>query len=110
MLCCREKTDRMIVKVRQTGGLAGVEQELGSIDTGGLDEGDATRLRVCIAELTSLHDEQEPPVGADMFRYEIEICHDGGERRELVFTHEGDPERPLPQPLLDMLNVLGISP
>ena len=100
----------MIITIRQSGGYAGIEQELGCLDTADLDDAEATRIRACLDELSRLHEEQELPVGADLFRYEIEIRDDREAPQEIVFIQEGDPEKPWSEPLRVLLDVVGASP
>ncbi len=82
----------MNITIRQSGGFVGVKQNLGSVDTSDLAQEKATRLEKCIAELKRFEAAAgEVPVGADMFRYEIEIRDDQGARQTLVVVH-GEPE------------------
>ena len=95
----------MNIRIRQSGGFAGIEQDLGSVDTSDLAQEKATRLEKCIAELKRFDAAAgEAPVGADMFRYEIEIRDDEGARQTLVF--HGEPEE-APEPLQELLEAVG---
>ena len=98
----------MIVNIRRSGGFAGIEEELGVIDTDNLQERAAARLESSIAEITRLLNETEdyPPVGADMFRYDVEIIDENGERRQLVIVDEGNPESPPLKALYELLEAL----
>ncbi len=98
----------MNIRIRQSGGFAGVEQNLGSVDTSDLAQEKATRLEKCIAELKRFEAAAgEAPVGADMFRYQIEIRDDQGARQTLVFVH-GEPEE-APEPLQELLEAVEAS-
>ena len=81
----------MIIKITRSGGFAGGVEQLGTIDTSSLGAEAAAR---------------DQPIGADMFRYDIEIEDEQGRHRRLVLTHEGDPSVPLPEPLGKLLSTI----
>lgn len=81
----------MLLTLRKTGGFAGFQEVLGTVDSRTLG-GEAQR--VLAAQLKVL--EQQPPAepGADRFRYEVEVLETGRPSRVLTITDEGDPESP----------------
>jgi len=96
----------VIIKITRSGGFAGVVEELGTIDTSSLGADAAAQVRDQVATLERLGAAaRDQPIGADMFRYEIEI-EDEGRHRRLVLTHEGDPSVPLPEPLGKLLSTI----
>ena len=98
----------MIIKISRSGGFAGIEEELGTINTGILQEEAAARAENSVAELMHVLDETGayPPVGADMFRYEIGITDEEGRHQKLTLVDEGDPESPSMRALYQLLNAL----
>lgn len=95
----------MIVRVTRSGGFAGGEEKLGDLDTGKLDGSAAARIKDLVEEVGRLA-ARDPAIGADLFRYDIDIADDQGGRRHLVLIHEGDPGVPLPEPLAQLLRAL----
>jgi hypothetical protein len=91
------------IRITRSGGFAGVEENLGTIDTRHLDEETVRRVRDATAQLEVLA-AKEQPVGADIFRYDIEVENDRGSRK-LSIAHEGDPQVPLAQPLAALLKL-----
>ena len=83
----------MQIKVRRTGGFAGIEEELGSVDTASLEGGAREQLETLVREVDffSLPAAIEGEVGADQFRYEVTV-EDGGRGQTVVFTGEGGPQ------------------
>ncbi len=97
----------MIIKITRSGGFAGVIEELGTVDTSSLGADAAATVRDRVANLERLEAAaRDQPIGADMFRYEIEIEDEEGRHRRLVLTHEGDPSVPLPEPLAQLLGTI----
>jgi len=95
----------VIVRVTRSGGLGGGEEELGALDTDELDGSAGARIKDLVDEVGRLA-ARDQPIGADLFRYDIDIEEDQGERRHLVVIHEGDPDVPLPEPLAKLLGAL----
>jgi len=95
----------VIVRVTRSGGLAGGEEELGALDTDKLDGSAAARIKDLVEEVGRLA-ARDQPIGADLFRYDVDIEEDQGGRRHLVLIHEGDPGVPLPEPLAKLLGAL----
>jgi len=95
----------MIVRITRSGGFAGVVEELGRIDNASLDRAVAAKVTAGVEELERTAALRNQAIGADMFRYDIEV-EDGRGRRNLTLTQEGDPAIPLPQPLGDLLSVI----
>lgn len=98
----------MIIKISRSGGFAGIEEYLGTINTDSLPGEAVERVENTVAEITHVLDEMGdyPPVGADMFRYEIEIINEQGKHQKLVIVDEGDDESMLMKALHDLLHAL----
>jgi len=102
-----KRDEIVIIKITRSGGFAGVVEELGTIDTSSLGADAAAQVRDRVAKLERLGAAaRDQPIGADMFRYEIEIEDEEGRHRRLVLTHEGDPSVPLPEPLGKLLSTI----
>jgi hypothetical protein len=85
----------MRIKIKSSGGFAGYEQqEVGSVDTATLGADKARHLEDVVSKLLA---STEQTVGADMMRYDVEICDDHGKTRELVLLDDGNPDNPLQQ-------------
>ncbi len=89
----------MLIKISRNGGFAGIEEDLGSIDTVSLDGASVARVKHWV---TDLNQQQQNAEGADMYRYEIAIHDDAGEDRTLVIGGGGDPGHPSPDALREL--------
>lgn len=97
----------VIVRVTRSGGFAGLLEELGTVDTRSLGPAEAAKVKEQIAELERLGAALgDQTIGADMFRYEVEIEDEQGRHRKLILTHEGDPSVPVPEPLGELLSAI----
>jgi hypothetical protein len=89
--------------IKRSGGLAGVEEaELARVDTSALPADAAQRAKDAVEDLLT----EEPAVGTDMLRYQLELEDEEGRRRSLVVLDEGDPASPLHR-LLDAVCASG---
>ena len=95
----------VIIRVTRSGGFGGGEEKLGALDTGKLDGSAVARIKDLVGELERLA-ARDQAIGADLFRYDVDIEDDQGGRRHLVLIHEGDPGIPLPEPLAQLLAAL----
>jgi Emfourin len=79
--------------VRRSGGFAGIEEEIGSVDTEALPAGtrDEVESLVRDAGFFSLPSTVEGDVGADQFRYEVTV-EDGGRAHTVAFVGDEGPE------------------
>ena len=102
----------MIISVSRSGGFAGIEEELGTIDTDSMTGSVAESIKNNIAEMTKIITEAggQSIFGTDMFSYEIKIVDDQGERHSLQIIDDGDPDSRLTTTLYELLEVLGVSP
>ena len=98
----------MVVRVTRSGGFAGIVEDLGRVDTVSLSKEVAAQVEAKVKEVERVAAMRNQPIGADMFRYDIEVEDERG-RRNLTLTQEGDPAIPLPQPLGDLLSVIEAS-
>jgi hypothetical protein len=80
------------INVRRSGGFAGIEEQLGSVDTSALDPGTRTRLEGLVreADFFALPATVEGEIGADQFRYEVTV-DDDGRRHTVTFVGESGP-------------------
>lgn len=66
----------MRVRIEQSGGLAGITQRLGTIDTESLPLDRARAVEQAVAQLAGEPEE----IGADIPTYHVIVTDDGGER------------------------------
>ncbi len=97
----------MMVEIRRTGGFAGVEEKLASVDSRRLPEGAAAELARLVARLSAWCARNPESEGADRFRYEIEIAEPGALPRTLAVVDEGDPQHPAVKDVLALLDLVG---
>jgi hypothetical protein len=94
----------MKINVKRTGGYAGLEEELASVDTSRLEPGAARRVEQLL-DGAGFFDlpaaAADDAVGADMFRYEV-TASDGGRQNTVSFS-EGSPSA---APLLGLVEEL----
>jgi hypothetical protein len=83
----------MRISVRRSGGFAGIEEEVGSIDTASLapDTRDEVEALVRQADFFALPAAVEGEVGADQFRYEVTV-EDGGRAHTVTFVGDEGPQ------------------
>jgi hypothetical protein len=88
----------MLVTVRRSGGFAGIDEEVGSVDTASLETGAREEVERLVAETdffalpAALEAEDE--IGADQFSYEITVS-DGERTHSVAFKGEGPRAEPL---------------
>jgi hypothetical protein len=91
------------ILIARSGGFAGFEREaVASVDTVCLDPARAGPIEAALARLAA----EEPPVGTDMIRYDVEVTDDDGRRRCLTTFDDGDPNNPARA----LLQAVGIVP
>jgi hypothetical protein len=78
------------ISVRRTGGFAGIEEDLGAVDTAALAPDETERLERLVhdAGFFDLPAAVEGEVGADQFRYEVTV-EEGGRTRTVTLVGEG---------------------
>ena len=99
----------MILTIRRTGGFAGVEELLGTVDAARLDAEARRRLDRQLEDLSDLTNAYEPS-SADTFRYEVEVAGPGRTRNLVSVEDEGDPEHPAFKALVALMRTLGLPP
>ncbi len=92
----------MTITIKKTGGFAGIEESIGSIDTADLAPEQSARVRETVVALEQLHASGNQPIGADFMRYEIDV-RDGDDTHHLVFVDDADPDSPYRRPLEALL-------
>jgi len=90
----------VLIKISRSGGFAGIEEDLGSINTASLDGASVAKVKHLLTDLNQ--QQQQNAEGADMYSYEIAIKDDAGEGRRLVIGGGGDPGRPSPDALREL--------
>jgi hypothetical protein len=98
----------VIIKISRSGGFAGIEESIGTINTSNLQEKVAARVEDSVAEVSRLLNETEgySPVGSDMLQYEVEITDARGVPQKLVLVDEGDDQSPIMKAFYQLLDVL----
>jgi len=81
------------VTVRRSGGFAGIDEEVGSLDTATLVAESRERVASLVqdANFFALPETIEGDVGADQFRYHVTV-EDGGRSHTVVFVGEQGPQ------------------
>ena len=88
----------MTIDIERTGGFAGVEEKLATLDSSSLSPQAAAELRGLVARLSAWCAQNAESAGADRFRYEIAITEPptpgetGPATQTLTVIDEGDPE------------------
>jgi hypothetical protein len=97
----------MILTLKRTGGFAGLQETLGTVDISALGEAAqdavATHLKALEQAISS------PSPGADRLHYEVEILEPGKAARTFVIVDEGEPDHPAHLALQDLARTLGLS-
>lgn len=77
----------MRISVRRSGGFAGIDEQVGTVETAALDPAAREQLETLVreADFFSLPAAVEGDVGADQFRYEIAV-DDGGRSHTVTFV------------------------
>jgi hypothetical protein len=81
------------ISVRRSGGFAGIDEEVGSVDTASLapDTRDELEQLVRESDFFALPPAVEGEVGADQFRYEVTV-EDGGRAHSVTFVGDQGPQ------------------
>ncbi|MGH7468767.1 MAG: protealysin inhibitor emfourin [Longimicrobiales bacterium] len=96
----------MRINITRSGGFAGIEEQLGTIDTSTMQAGQANRLKSWVDDLERNAARAGDHAGADMYRYDVEVRDDAGRSRVFTILHSGDPAEPLPPHLDGLLHAL----
>jgi emfourin len=83
----------MRIDVRRSGGFAGIDEEVGSVDTASLapDTRDELERLVAESDFFALPAAVEGEVGADQYRYEVTV-DDGGRAHTVTFVGDEGPQ------------------
>jgi hypothetical protein len=83
----------MMINVRRSGGFAGIEEEVGSVDTASLapDTRDEVEGLVRESDFFALPAAVESEVGADQYRYEVTV-DDGEQAHTVTFVGDAGPQ------------------
>lgn len=97
----------MLITFRRTGGFAGIQEELGTVNVDVL-VGEAHRVFVDrLQELKRLA-VTHSAMGADLYRYEITIEESDQPPETLIIIDDGDPEQPAMQALISLMESLNL--
>jgi hypothetical protein len=99
----------MKILVRRTGGFAGVDETLYDVDTSTLATSAASELERKLSSLEAVVRSQgaaTPPAGADLFKYDISVVDQHGQR-SLVVTDDGSAASQVMREFLDELSRIG---
>jgi len=100
----------MQITIKRRGGFAGLEEHLAAVDVDTLPKPVADQLQEHVTHLATLSAQSPPPVGADQFRYEIDIAEPGAQPRTLTVVDHGDPEQPLMKQVRAILDLVAGKP
>ena len=100
----------MRITIKRCGGFAGLEEHLAAVDVDTLPKSVADQLQEYVSHLAMLSAQNPPPVGADQFRYEIDIAEPGAQSRTLTGVDAGDPAQPLLQQVRAILDLVAGNP
>ncbi len=93
----------MRITITRTGGFAGLDQTLASVDTGRLPKDSGEKLRQHIARLSALIGQTPLPEGKDYLCYTIVVTEAGSPPASFSVLDEGDPDSPLMKELTAIL-------
>ncbi len=101
----------MIIRVTRSGGFAGIEEDLGAIDTGAIENEQAREIANLMTRLVAAQAQpgSDEHVGADMFRYEMAFRDEQGVDQRVSLLDDGDPESQSVRLIGEVLEVLGIA-
>jgi emfourin len=97
----------MRLTIKKTGGFAGVEQTLASLDTERMPKASADQLRKHVEEISTLATQASKSVGVDQFHYEITVMEPGLAPRALTLVDEGNPNHPAMEHVAALLALAG---
>ncbi|OLD37497.1 MAG: hypothetical protein AUI57_10670 [Candidatus Rokubacteria bacterium 13_1_40CM_2_68_8] len=101
-----DKETNVIVRVTQTGGFAGGSEPVATVDTSTVAPASAAKIKDRIGALRRFVASGTQPIGADLYRYEIDVVDERGKVERLVVFHEGEPGVSLPEPLAGLLQAI----
>lgn len=80
----------MEISVKQSGGFAGISQDLGTVDTEHLNSAKAQQIASALSNVDFFALPATVPgeIGADQFRYEIKVT-DGDRQHTVTFYDDG---------------------
>jgi len=99
----------MNITIRSSGGFAGIEQLVATLDTRRLTTETASRVTQCIDELAAWARSHTEPQGADFLEFEVTISDDERNASRIAVTDDGKPDQ-RPMSLVNELVALASSP
>jgi hypothetical protein len=97
----------MKIKVARSGGFAGVEEQLGEVDTQRLSVDQSQRIQALLAEATDLQAGADEPVGADFLQYDLTLEDTTAASNHLRLVDDGDTGRPAVRLIHALLLAIG---
>src|SRR5437899_8556537 len=82
----------MIITIKRSGGYAGVEQVLATVDSSKLTSERDARVQSLIARLSGLLANRGVGEGADRFQYEVTVTGNGEGTKSMTVIDEGNPQ------------------
>lgn len=99
--------DLVTVEIRRSGGFAGIEEKLASLDTNMLPKAAADELLALVARLSAWCARQRESIGADRISYQVGIVEPRAGSRTLTVIDEGDPDDPAMKLVRAILDLAG---
>lgn len=98
----------MIVQIDRSGGFAGVEEDLGEINTDLLDKITTLRVEEVLSEIIRLNEKEDAAdqFATDFFKYEINVNYKDGTKRSISILDDGAGESAAFRLLQELLNLL----
>lgn len=94
----------MRATITRTGGLAGRDDHVGSVDTDAISPERAARVRQAAEDLLNRKGEAGE-IGADLYEYRIDLTTEHGQQT-LQITDLGDPEEPRDPALAELIRAV----
>lgn len=80
----------MKIKIKQSGGFAGIEQELKTLDSTRMTAAEAENFNKTLSRLIKACEHRTDSIGADRLAYEVEIEDKGQPKQTLRVIDEGN--------------------
>jgi hypothetical protein len=94
----------MRATITRTGGLAGVDDYLGTVDTNAIPPEHAARVRHAAEDLMNRKG-RAGDIGADLYEYRVELTTEHGQQTVQI-TDVGDPEEPSDPALAELVRAV----
>src|SRR3954447_10155514 len=95
----------MTITIKRSGGYAGVEQVLATVDSGKLTSEQEARARSLIVRLSDLMINRGITEGSDRFEYEVTVTGNGEGTRSMTVIDEGNPQDAAMQIVMELIGL-----